>query len=119
MSQINQLKTCINNFRRFVAASEIKGAPPFKNRRIPGHARSKHGIKVNVQADILNSPERIFSGANKYGREVDIYYKSGSLVITEAGLKHSLITAYGLADVKHPKPKAVSPDKWVNDPAYF
>lgn len=29
-----------------------------------------------------------------------------------------MITAFGLADAKHPKPKAVSPDKWGNDPAY-
>lgn len=64
MTQIEQRQIRIENFRRLITPHEIKGAPPIKGRRVPGHARSKHGIKVDIQAGILNYSERIFSGIN-------------------------------------------------------
>lgn len=107
-----------DNFRQTVDPKDIKGAPDVANSGTTGHARSKHGVSNQVQADILNKPDRIFSGKNKNGREVDIYYKDGSVVITEAGNKRSVITSYGKVDAKAKTPTAVDPSKWANDANY-
>jgi hypothetical protein len=116
--QLEESKKRFDNFRETIKPSEIKGAPPAEGSATAGHARSAHGVSNTVQANILNEPDRIFSGRNTNGREVDIYYKDGSVAITEAGNKRSVITAYGLADTKKKKPTAVSPEKWDNDPSY-
>jgi hypothetical protein len=81
-----------------------------------GHARSKHGFSNQAQAEILNNPERVFSGVNRNGRAVDIYYKNGDVVITEAGNKTSVITAYGRSS--RGGGTAVAPEKWATDPAF-
>ncbi|MFI5843472.1 hypothetical protein ACIA8K_27570 [Catenuloplanes sp. NPDC051500] len=107
-----------DNFRRRVEPNELRGAPPSATGRPAGHADSKHGVDRAAQADILNNPERTFTGYNKNGREVDIYYKDGSVAITEAGKKDSVITAYGKADTTHANPKPVKPEKWADDAAY-
>jgi F0F1-type ATP synthase membrane subunit b/b' len=116
--QLEKFKERMDNFRETIKPSEIKGASPVEGSATSGHARSAHGVSNTVQANILNEPDRIFSGRNTNGREVDIYYKDGSVAITEAGNKRSVITAYGLADTKKKKPTAVSPEKWDNDPSY-
>jgi len=105
------------NFRKQIDPNEIKGSPPAKGSATPGHAKSKHGTSKQVQADILNEPDRIFSGVNKKGRSVDIYYKNGDVVITEAGKKDSVITAYGKSSKKRGG-KVLSPDKWARDTHY-
>ncbi|WP_280433891.1 RHS repeat-associated core domain-containing protein [Nocardia carnea] len=124
-----------DNFRRQVTPGELRGAPPPYPGGRPGHAQSKHGVSTQVQASILNSPDRIFSGTYRgkhhrtrepYTREVDIYYQAaspndptaGSVVITEAGNKNSVITAYGLIDKKADNPRPVSPELWADDPDY-
>ncbi len=106
-----------DNFRRQIDPKDIQGAPPVEGSGTAGHARSKHGISKEVQADILNNPEQIFSGRNENGRDVDIYYKDESVAIAEAGKKYSVITAYGKASQKG-KAKPVNSEKWVNDPNY-
>lgn len=66
---------------------------------------------------VVNGPERVFSGTNRNGREVDIYYRKGSVVITEAGDKTSVITAYGAISRNNPSP--VDPNaKWATNVAY-
>ncbi len=105
-----------------VQPEDIKGAPPPGHSATPGHARSKHGYTQEMQAEILNNPERIFSGVNENGREVDIYYKEGDVAITVAGQKDSMITTHGINDPRAiregRKTKAVDPEKWANDPRY-
>ncbi|KAF0846222.1 putative T7SS-secreted protein [Nocardia caishijiensis] len=116
------------NFHRQVAPGDLHGAPPPYPGGYPGHALSKHRVSAQVQASILNNPERIFSGnfhgvnhltGQPYTRSVDIYYNNGSVVITEAGNKSSVITAYGLIDKRSSSPRAVNPDKkWADDPNF-
>ncbi len=89
----------IENFRRQIKPKEVKGAQPVEGGKTSGHAYPKHGVKPEVQAEIMNNAERIFSGKriNRDGSEryVDIYYKNESAVITEQGDKGRVITAYG------------------------
>jgi hypothetical protein len=62
----------------------------------PGHSRSKHGAAKQVVLSFLNAPERIFTGTyGPSGRRVDVYVRGRSWVITEAGQKDVVITAYG------------------------
>ncbi|MEU0874304.1 putative T7SS-secreted protein [Nocardia brasiliensis] len=115
------------NFYRQVTPRDLHDAPaPYPGGR-GGHADSKHGVKPNVQASILNNPERIFSGdyhgtnhltGQPYIRQVDVYYRNGSVVITEAGDKTSVITAYGLIDKKTSRPRPLDPEKWAGNPHY-
>ncbi|WP_051116387.1 eCIS core domain-containing protein [Amycolatopsis nigrescens] len=109
----------VGNYKRPTSAKEVKGAPPFEEGTAPGHGRSKHNVSNEETAKILNSPGRIFTGVSDRGRLVDIYWKDGSVVITEAGKKNSVITSYGLVDGRAKKPTAVSPEKWTSDPRYM
>ncbi|HWO59066.1 MAG TPA: RHS repeat-associated core domain-containing protein [Umezawaea sp.] len=120
------------NFRRQVTPGEIHGAPPPYPGGRPGHAGSKHRVSNRVQADILNNPDRVFSGhyegtnhhtGQPYSREVDVYFRddgdgTGSVVITEAGNKNSVITAYGTIDTRTASPRAVDPEQWAGNPRY-
>ncbi|MGW4845764.1 putative T7SS-secreted protein [Nocardia brasiliensis] len=115
------------NFYRQVTPRDLHNAPaPYPGGR-GGHADSKHRVKPDVQASILNNPERIFSGdyhgtnhltGQPYIRQVDVYYRNGSVVITEAGDKTSVITAYGLIDKKTSRPRPLDPEKWAGNPHY-
>lgn len=110
-----------SNFRRKVDPKDIEGAPPPAPGAPAGHAKSKHGVTESAQADLLNNPERIFSGKHAgttpegvaYERDVDIYYRDESVVITEAGKKHSVITAYGKIATKG-KIKPVDPAEFAD-----
>ncbi|APR87928.1 Rhs-family protein [Minicystis rosea] len=102
-----------DNFLRKVRGKDLSGAPPFGKDGQAGHARSKHGVDPDDAASVLNSPDRIFSGVNKNGRPVDIYVKGGNVVITEAGNKTSVITAYGSFATKGGS-SPVDPEKWAN-----
>ena len=104
-----------DNFRRDVTADELHGAPPFGDSGTAGHSRSKHGVSNAQAAELMNDPERIFSGVNKNGRNVDIYYRNGSAVITEAGDRTSVITAYGRFSPKGAN-SPIDPERWA-DPA--
>ena len=53
-----------------------------------------------------------------YTREVDIYYRDQSVVITEAGKKDSVITAYGMIDQRAETPRPVNPDQWAGAANY-
>jgi hypothetical protein len=70
-----------------------------------------------MQADLLNRHERIFSGYNDYGREVDVYYRAEDVVITEAGKKNSVITAYGISSLKNGNDPA-KVERWADNPRY-
>ncbi|MDE1464978.1 RHS repeat-associated core domain-containing protein [Spartinivicinus poritis] len=86
--------------------------------RTKGHAASKHNVNIKNPKvlDILNEPENVYTGKNKNGNYVDIYHKNGSVVITDAGNKRSIITAYGKVEGgKRAKPVRV--DQW-EDPNY-
>lgn len=102
---------CFKHFFERVKAKELEGSRGTST-RASGHARSKHGVRNEVAAEILNHPERIFSGINKNGNPVDIYYSNGSVVITDAGNKRSVITAYGQISTKGSNKPAV-PSRWV------
>lgn len=104
------------NFRERVLPGEIKGAPPVARGGTPGHARSKHGVSNEDISKILNDPDRIFTGTNENGREIDVYYMEGSVAITVAGEKKSVITAYGLVSKRSGHP--ISPDRWASDERY-
>ncbi|QBS39431.1 putative T7SS-secreted protein [Nocardia sp. CS682] len=123
-----------DNFHRQVTPGELERAPAPYPGGNEGHAYSKHRVTPQVQASILNNPDRIFSGTyhgenfitgQPYTREVDVYYREGSrdpnrgsVVITEAGNKNSVITAYGLIDRRVPNPKGVKVDNWAGNPHY-
>lgn len=94
---IEEFKRYIENItRQFDNPNDIKGARPFKEGGSPGHARSGHNVKPPAIAEFYKqSGVRVFSGINKWGRYVDIFYKDGTAVITEYGMKDRVITAYG------------------------
>jgi RHS repeat-associated protein len=64
-----------------------------------GHAMEHVDIRDPAQlqrvTDIMNNPDRVFTGKNASGREVDIYYKDGAYVVTPAGRKTEVITVAG------------------------
>ena len=111
------------NFGRTV--TDFREAQPMMSVRggvtAPGHARSKHLLgpkERTVALDILNNPERVFTGTyEKSGRAVDLYWAKDSVVITDAGQKDLVVTAYGPA-IDGPKGKVVDPAEWANDPLY-
>ncbi len=85
-----------------------------------GHARSKHWDEPTARARViatLNNPERVFTGVYEAsGRQVDIYWRDNSVVITEAGQKGVVVTSYGPAFEAGSSP--VDPSKWSSDPDY-
>jgi uncharacterized protein RhaS with RHS repeats len=109
-----------NNFLRQVNENDLRDAPAWGPQGKIGHA-SEHNVPKSRQVDVLNSPERIFSGINANthngGRPVDVYYKDGSAVITEAGDKTSVITAYGNIS-KRKGDKPVPPSRWDGSKAW-
>lgn len=86
-----------SNYRRTVDPKDIRGAKPGEAAK-PGHSRSKHAVTPEVTADIVNNPDKVFTGINKNGNHVDIYYKDGSIVVTPSGQKNVEITTYGKVD---------------------
>ena len=106
------------NFRRRLSQSDIEGAPPAEGGSgQAGHPRSGHGWSNEMQADLLNNPDRVFTGTNKNGRQVDVYYRNnGDVAITVAGNKEQVITAYGPSDPNGGSFNPVS--KWGDDPSY-
>ncbi len=87
----------------------------------PGHGRSKHWADASQRAtvlSILNSPQRIFTGVyERSGRRVDIYYRDGTVVITDAGQRDRVVTGYG-ATLDAETPRAVDPSLWAGNPDY-
>lgn len=116
-TRLQTFKARIANFERTVKPNEVKGAPPWGPGGRPGHAESDHGWTKQMQADLLNRPERFFSGFNEKGREVDVYYRAEDVVITEAGKKTSVITAYGVSSPKNGNDPA-KVGQWANNPRY-
>src|SRR5690606_15143470 len=113
------------NFGRQVRAGELRDAPadPRSSRPREGHASAGpggHGVSRGQQSDILNDPQRIFTGTNESGRPVDIYFRDGSCVITVAGDKTQVITSYGRVSRSRPRGQAegtpVAPERW-SDPS--
>jgi hypothetical protein len=71
-----------------------------------------------MQAELLNNPDRVFTGVNDNGRSVDVYYRNnGDVVITVAGNKEQVITAYGPSDPDGTG-SATPPGRWADDPRY-
>lgn len=116
-ARLQKFKARVANFERTVKPNEVKGAPPWGPGGRPGHAESDHGWTKQMQADLLNRPERFFSGLNDRGREVDVYYRAEDVVITEAGKKTSVITAYGVSSPKNGNDPA-KVGRWANNPRY-
>ena len=116
-ARLQRFKARVANFKRTVKSNEIRGAPPGPGGSRPGHAESDHGWTGKMQADLLNRPERIFSGINDKGREVDVYYRNEDVVITEAGKKTSVITAYGRSSPKNGN-DPVKVKRWADNPRY-
>jgi hypothetical protein len=116
-ARLQRFKARVANFKRTVKSNEIRSAPPGPGGSRPGHAESDHGWTDKLQADLLNRPERIFSGINDKGREVDVYYRNADVVITEAGKKTSVITAYGRSSPKNGN-DPVKVKRWADNPRY-
>lgn len=97
-----------NQYHKFTHRDELVDAPPWRREdgyiEPEGHADAnpRHGYQPSKieQMDVLNNWERSWTGLNKNGRPVDIYWKSipgesdGLAVITERGNKASRITSY-------------------------
>jgi hypothetical protein len=117
-------KTLRDNYLLQVKPGDLQPAPARPGRRPddPGHPeghpwpkegeRGGHGMSKETYASILNSPERIFTGVNENDRDVDVYYKGDTVVITEAGNKTLLITGFGKLDGAKKIPR--DPSRWVN-----
>ena len=91
-------RAAVTNFQRQITAAELQAAPGLPARGWQaGHAFQRHSVRTNDVVDILNNPTQVFTGRNANFRAVDIYYRAAdrSVVITQAGHKHSVITAYG------------------------
>jgi RHS repeat-associated protein len=98
----------IENLRRSVDPRDLRG----------GHAKSKHGVSREAEAEILNAPDRVFSGTNDAGKRIDVYWRSdGSVAITVAGNKNQTITAYGSMSAKGPN-DYVDPARWAENPNF-
>jgi len=70
-----------DNFRRQVSPGELHRAPAPYPGGDAGHAFQRHGVTPEVQASMLNNPDRVFSGTDRgenrvtgqpYTREVDV-----------------------------------------------
>jgi hypothetical protein len=72
---------------------------------------SHHSMPKSLQATILNDWDRFIRGINYNGKEVDIFLKDGRVVITEAGNKTRVITAYG-REFSKPPHKPIEPMRW-------
>jgi hypothetical protein len=97
-----------------VEPSMLKGALPAKAGGSPGHAYSSHLVPNEVVADIINMAQRKFVGTNRNGRDVNIFWKDGSVVITQGNDITRIITAHGLVDRRKKVPTAVDPKKWID-----
>jgi hypothetical protein len=82
--------------------------------RSSGHARAKHGWRVNDPKiiDIRNNPDKIYVGVNENGNKVVVFWKDGDVVITDAADTTSVITAYGRSA---PKNASYQRDKWTSN----
>lgn len=69
-----------------------------------------HSMPKVKQAEILNDWEQFVRGTNYNGKQVDIFYKDGRVVITVAGDKTKVITAYGREFSANQKP--VNLQRW-------
>jgi hypothetical protein len=79
-----------------VLPSQLAGSKPFRDGGSTGHFRSKHDVKLEECAEIMNNAERCFVGVyDKSGRHVNIFYQDGSVVITDALDPLRVITAFG------------------------
>lgn len=95
---------------------ELKGARPAREGGSPGHSRSKHGFTKELETNIINNADRKFIGAhNKSGRKVNVFWKNGDVVITEADNTNRIITGYGRSATKGSN-KPVDPTKFDKDP---
>ncbi|WP_051036133.1 hypothetical protein [Stanieria cyanosphaera] len=109
--------------RQQISSDDIKGAfpPPGGS---AGHARSKHNFSKDLQAEIINNPDRIFAGINDNGRQVTVFYKDHNVVITQNNDHTRVITAYGKDGIGRnakgqPVPgKPVDLSKWSNNSNY-
>jgi hypothetical protein len=116
-ARLDRFRARMANFAQTVKPNEVKPAPPGPNGSRAGHAETEHGWTKQMQADLLNRPERVFSGINEKGRDVDIYFRGEDVVITEAGKKTSVITAYGRSSPKGGN-DPVKVKRWAGNPRY-
>jgi hypothetical protein len=113
--KLAEFKRRIENFKSTVTPRGIVGAPPPFAGGKPGHW-ADHGWSREQVAGLLNNPERTFSGVNRNGREVDVYWRDEDVVITVAGRKDTVITAYGRRSPRDPHPESAA--TWESNPAY-
>ena len=97
------------------SASQMYDAPPVGT-SLGGHAFDDHGVTFPQCEPIVNNPERVFSGIYPFtGRHTDVYYRDGSVVITEHGNKNSIITAFGRVSGDNDVPI----NRWAGQPGYI
>ncbi len=86
------------SFGKTVTKDDIVEAPSWKNPDTGKVSRAGHYADHNISkdqvVDVVNNPDRIFTGTYHSGRSVDIYLKGDTVIITEAGKKKSVITGY-------------------------
>lgn len=104
--------------RQAVPAGSLRNFSPARgSTRSPGHAFSKHGIRVNDPAvlSVRNNPARTYIGTNSNGNPVAVFWRDGSVVITELGDTQSVITAYGRFSGRNP---SIVSDRWASNPNF-
>ncbi|MCI4670781.1 MAG: DUF4157 domain-containing protein [Bacteroidia bacterium] len=112
-----------------VDAGDLTNAPSFRGGR-PGHAMEKHGVTWRSCEEVLNAPDRVFTGFSEgTGRPVDVYWQrspipdagvnEGRVVITVRGNKNQVITAYGERGfATRGSVGYVNPGGWANSPSF-
>jgi hypothetical protein len=94
-----------------VSPSQLAGSRAFRIGGSTGHARGRHGVSNESCAEIMNNAERCFIGVyEKSGRHVNVFYRDGSVVITDGLDPCRVITAYGKVSGDAP----IDPSKFVN-----
>jgi hypothetical protein len=108
LKQALEVKGILN---KKVLPTELNGSKPFRLGGSTGHYDSSHGVKLETCAEIMNNAERCFVGVyEKSGRHVNVFYRDGSVVITDGLDPYRVITAFGRVSGTTP----VDPSKFAN-----
>lgn len=131
----DQADARLDEFGRRISADDIVDAPAFRNPETNetvraghwrDHLRNPQDRRLIAEGrqritDTVNGADFRFTGINENNRPVDVYVRNDTVVVTEAGKKNSVITAYGRGFVdrstKTERP-VTNVDKWLHDPSY-
>src|SRR5262249_33464369 len=113
-------KGFFQNAYRKITRDELEPAPTIRGKDgqlVEAHP-NKHSMPKDVQLDILNNWDQMWTGMSENGRPVDIYYKDGRVVVTQQGNKNQIVTAYGEGYGGRVDPSRWSRENWKKGEVY-